>query len=62
MKMIEKERYDVVLGALILACEVLYKVNMEVTTENLEMLRFKMVNSLMGYFLMKAEESLKNDL
>ena len=57
--MIERERYDVVITALKLACDELKRSNIEVTKENMKMLEYKINGSIMGYYLMLAEELLK---
>ena len=52
--MVNQKYYDVALAALTLACEELSRSNIE----NEEILNFKIHGSLVGYFLMKAQDAL----
>lgn len=56
--MIDRKYYNIVLKALQLACEELNKSNIEVTKDNLEMIEYRMYGSLVGYYLIKAQELL----
>lgn len=53
---IEQKHYDTVLAALTLACRIIEKSGMPITTDNEELLHHIVHGSLRGYFLMKAKD------